>query len=84
MHSPYRMAWSGPAIRPVSVHSCKFTIRAVTNEKQRKTELTQELDDSSKQIKVGLIIEHLSKLAYRPTLMGHAISSIYFAPNNDF
>ena len=46
----------------------------MTNEKQRKTpDQSLHIDVSSKPIAVGLIIDHLPKFAYRPTLTGHAI-----------
>ena len=37
-------------------------------------------DVSSKPIKVGLIIEHKTKLAYRPTLTGCTICNINWSP----
>ena len=49
---------------PVLVRSGKFTTQMVSNEKERKPI----------PIKVGLIIEHSPKLAYRPKLISHAIS----------
>lgn len=61
-----------PVIRPNLVHSVKFTIQMVTNEKRRKTELIND-EIFPQADKFGLIIEYLPKLAYRPTLTGLAI-----------